>query len=164
MGSQRDACEVLEMCLDPTSPMHISCGSGACYGALLRDLTLITITHNLHCNHCAYTHEDMQRQCFLRVEPHFNAETSISSSLQETAVPDWKCEACGKVGGRKQSALGNLPPFLLVHINKKAGFAADLASEARVRLSGKDLNRFAVMHHTGATPKGGHYTATVATQ
>ena len=144
--------------------MHISCGSGACYGALLRDLTLFTITHNLHCNHCAYTHEDTQRQCFLHVEPHFNAETSISLSLQETALPDWKCEACGKVGGRKQSALGDLPPFLLVHINKKAGFAADLASEARVRLSGKDLNRFAVVHHTGATPNSGHYTATVATQ
>ena len=29
IGSQRDACEVLEMCLDPTSPLHNSCDSGS---------------------------------------------------------------------------------------------------------------------------------------
>ena len=118
VGPQRDACEVLEMCFDPAGPMHISCNSGECYGALLRNLTLFPIEHRLHCNHCAYTHEEMQSQCLLRVEPHVNAEASISLSLQERGLPDWKCDACGKVGGRKQSALGDLPPFLLAHINK----------------------------------------------
>ena len=40
--------------------------------------------------------------------------------------------------------------------------ATYLPSQARVRLSGTDLERFAVVHHTGATPVSGHYTATVA--
>ena len=135
--------------------MHLSCSSGACYGALLRDLTSFTIEHHSHCNHCAYAHEEAQRQCFLRVEPHVNAETSISLPLQESLLPDWKCEACGRIGGRKKSTLGDLPPFLLVHINKKAGVVTNLPSENSVRLSGKGMNRFAVVRHTGATPKSG---------
>ena len=41
--------------------------------------------------------------------------------------------------------------------------ASGVAAEERVRVMGVDFVRFAVVHHSGATPKSGHYTATVAT-
>ena len=51
-GQQRDACEVLEMCLDPDSPLHNSCGRDTCYGALLHKLTIHKIERHLKCEHC----------------------------------------------------------------------------------------------------------------
>ena len=55
------------------------------------------------------------------------------------------------------------PPFLIVHVDKP-GVVACLSAERDVRLSGRDLHRFAAVYHTGETTKTGHYTATVATQ
>ena len=51
-GPQRDACEVLEMCLDPKSPLHNSCDHIVCYGALLQSLTVHKLERHLQCNHC----------------------------------------------------------------------------------------------------------------
>ena len=163
IGPQRDACEVLEMCFDPAAPLHSSCVASECYGAVFRKLTSFSIERQLNCNHCAYAHRESQTQCFLRVEPHINTETSICLSLQEAAIAEFKCEACRGTGARQQIALGDLPPFLVVHVNKKAGTATSLPAESRVRISGTDLDRFAAVHHTGETPKNGHYTATVTT-
>jgi hypothetical protein len=93
VGPQRDACEALELCFDPESPMYSACSDGECYGAVFQKVTSMNLERNLHCNHCPYATEDIQKQCFLRVEPHFNTETSICMSLQETDIPSFKCEA-----------------------------------------------------------------------
>ena len=58
--------------------------------------------------------------------------------------------------------MSDLPSFLVVHITKTAGLASGVAAEDRVRIADTEYSRFAVVHHTGATPKSGHYTATVA--
>ena len=162
-GPQRDACEVLEMCLDPKSPLHNSCDHTVCYGALLQSLTVHKLERHLQCNHCAYVSEKVQPQCILRVEPQVNVQTSILASLQEAPVSDFRCENCGLMGARQQTVLGDLPPFLVVHINKP-GVAACLSAERDLRLSGRNLHRVAAVHHTGETTTSGHYTATVATQ
>ena len=97
------------------------------------------------------------------MEPVVNAETSICRSLQVADVPDFRCPACGGTGARQQTALDDLPAFLVVHVNKEAGLATGISAEARVRVSGVDLQRTAAVHHVGATPYSGHYTATVTT-
>ena len=84
-------------------------------------------------------------------------------SLQQATIPSFKCEACTRTGAQQQTVLGDLPPFLIVHINKPGPTAA-LSAENAIRLSGTDLQRIAVVHHTGETAKSGHYTATVGTQ
>jgi len=163
IGPQRDACEALELCLDPESMLHSACGSGECYGALLHKLTSFQVQRNLLCNHCPYEGEQTHTQCFLRVTPAANTETSICQYLQEADVPGFTCESCGGTGARQQTALGDLPPFLVVHVNKQAGVATGISAEARVRVSGVDLERMAAVHHVGATADSGHYTATVTT-
>ena len=163
LGPQRDACEVLEMCLDPTSPLHNSCDHTVCYGALLQNLTAHNIERHLQCKHCAYVDEQVQKQCILRVDPQTNVQTSILASLQEVPISSFKCEHCGLMGARQQTILDNLPPVLVVHVNKPEVDAC-LPAEHHLRLSGTDLQRFAAVHHTGETTTNGHYTATVATQ
>ena len=54
VGPQRDACHVLEICLDPTSPTHSSCDRGDCYGALLQSVTSFEAKHELDCLACSY--------------------------------------------------------------------------------------------------------------
>ena len=117
-GQQRDACEVLEMCLDPNSPLHNSCGHGMCYGALLHNLTVHKLERHLQCEHCPYVDEKVQPQCILRVEPHVGIQISILTSLQETPVSEFRCDHCGQKGARQQTVLQDLPPFLIVHLNK----------------------------------------------
>ena len=151
------------MCLDPNSPLHNSCSHGMCYGALLHNLTLHKLELHLQCEHCPYVDEKVQPQCILRVEPHVGIQTSILTSLQDTPVSDFRCDNCGRMGARQQTVLQDLPPFLIVHLNKP-GVAPCLSAERDVRLSGTDFHRFAAVHHTGETTTSGHYTATVATQ
>ena len=162
-GQQRDACEILEMCLDPDSTLHNSCGLGKCYGALLHKLTVHRLERHLKCDHCPYVDEKVQPQCILRVEPHVGIQDSILTSLQETPVSDFRCDTCGRMGARQQTVLQDLPAFLIVHLNKP-GVAPGPSAERDVRLSGTDLQRVASVHHTGVTTTSGHYTATVATQ
>ena len=75
---------------DPTSPLHSSCPVGECYGVVFRNLTIFSQERHVFCNHCAYTHSETQTQCFMRVEPQINAETSISQCLQDTDIPEFK--------------------------------------------------------------------------
>lgn len=86
----------------------------------------------------------------------------IHTSLQETLLPDFRCGNCGRIGARQQTVSQGLPTFLIVHANKP-GVAACLSATRNVRLSGRDLHRFAAVHHTRGTTKFGHYTTTVAT-
>ena len=65
------------------------------------------------------------------------------------------------MGGRKRATLGELPSFLLVHVNTQTGGATQLPAEPNVHVSGAELDRFAVVHHIGEAPMSGHYTATV---
>ena len=134
-GPQRDACEVLEMCLDPKSPLHNSCDHAVCYGALLQNLTVHKLERHLQCKHCVYVDEKVQPQCILRVEPQINIQTSILTSLQEASVSDFRCDNCGLMGARRQTVLADLPPFLVVHVNKP-GVAACISAERDLRLSG----------------------------
>ena len=161
IGPQRDACQILEMCLDSAGPMHSSCGSGDCYGALLRQLTSFEIVRELLCDHCPHVSHEAQTQCLLRVEPESSTQASISLALQSVSV-SFTCEACGGQGARQQTRLGALPSFLVVHCNKYAASNGP-STDAVIRVSGVDLHRFAVAHHMGHTPESGHYTATVAT-
>ena len=163
LGPQRDASEVLEMWFDIESPLHRSCDHTTCYGVFFNSLLSHKIERHLQCTHCAYADVEEQAQCILRTEPQGNAQNSILTSLQEEAIPTFRCQSCGQLGARRQTTLGTLPAFLIVHINK-SGPEATLAAESSVRLSGTDLNRFAVVHHMGQTTTSGHYTATVATQ
>ena len=147
-GEQRDACEVLEMCLDPSSALHCSCDQGKCYGALLHRLTAHKVKRRHQRDHCSYFDGKVQPQCILRVEPHVAIQTSIATSLQETPVSEFRCDRCGKKGAHQQTVLQELPPFLIVHLNKP-GVAPCLSAERDVRLSGSDFHRFAAVHHTG---------------
>ena len=163
IGPQRDACEVLEMCFDPNSVLHNSCARTACYGVLLQRLTSHQIDRHHHCNHCAYASEKLQSQCILRAESRVNAQNSILAPLHDTSIPDFRCQACGQIGALQQTTLGDLPPFLIVHVNKP-GPVAGITAERTVHLSGTELHRFAVVHHTGESTTSGHYTSTVSTQ
>ena len=120
--------------------MHASCSSAECYGALFRRLTLQAVESRINCDHCQYVHEATQQQCIMRVEPLGNVESSICSSLQEQRAPEFECEACGRQGARSQRTLGEMPPVLVVHVNKEAGVCG-IPSEAAVRLSGQGLRQ-----------------------
>ena len=163
IGPQRDASEVLEMWLDVESPLHKSCDPTTCYGAFFQKLLVHKVERHLQCIHCANCSLEEQTQCIFRSEPQSNAQDSILNSLQEESINTFRCESCGQLGARVQTTLGALPHFLCVHINKPGPTAA-LTAESSVRLSGTDLNRFAVIHHWGQSTTSGHYTATVATQ
>ena len=76
-------------------------------------------------------------------------------------MPDPHCEACGEEGARRQRRLGELPHFLVVHVNKEAGFHNGIPVENIVRISGEEFHRIAMVSHLGAKPDTGHYTATV---
>ena len=163
IGTQRDACQIMEMCLDTTGPMHASCDYGDCYGALLQDMTTFEIVRETLCNHCCYSTQDSQMQCILRVEPaDSDVEASIGAALQVVPLEDFKCEECNGKGGRQQTRLGDLPQFLIVHSNKYAA-ASGPSMDALVHIGGIAMQRIAVTHHRGRTPESGHYTATVAT-
>ena len=82
-GQQRDACEVLEMCLGIKSPLHNSCDHSRCYGAILHNLTVHTLERHLQCEHCPSVDETVQRQCVFRVAPQVGVHTSILTSSQE---------------------------------------------------------------------------------
>ena len=151
------------MCLDPKVSLHNSCDPAVCYGAILHSLTVHKLERHLHCNHCAYVDENVEPQCILRVEPQDNVQTSILASLQEALISDFRCNHCGLMGARQHTVFGDLPLFLVVHVNKP-GVAACRSAEHDLRLSGTNLHRFAAVHHTGETTTSGHYTATVATQ
>ena len=161
VGPQRDACHVLEICFDPEGPMHSSCDTGDCYGALLQGLTSFEAKQELRCKGCSYNTHKAQKQCVLRVEPHGDAEKSIRASLQASDV-EFKCAACDAKQTTHLTSLHALPQFLIVHINKYAdGFG--VATPRCVKVAGRDMERIAVMHHLGHTPDSGHYTATVTT-
>jgi len=163
IGTQRDACQIMEMCLDTTGPMHTSCYHGDCYGALLRDMTSFEVVRETLCDHCDYSSEESQIQCILRVEPaHSEAEASIGVALQTAPLEDFKCQVCHGKGGRQEIRLCDLPQFLIVHFNKYAD-ASGPSMDALVHIAGIAMQRVAVTHHTGRTPDSGHYTATVAT-
>ena len=91
--------------------------------------------------------EKVQPQCILRVEPYVGVQTSILTSLQETPVSDFRCDNCNRMGARQQTVLQDLPPFLIVHLNKP-GVAPCLSAERDVRLSGTDFHRVVAVHHT----------------
>ena len=110
----------------------------------------------------ACTAEEIQTQCSFRVEPQLNTETSICAALQESSIPGFHCGVCGRQGARQQTVFGDLPSFLVVHVNKQAGHGTGLPAESNVRISGTELRRFAAVHHAGRTPTSGHYTSTVA--
>ena len=46
VGPPCDACHVLEICFEPTRPMHSSCDRGDCYGALLQSVTCFEASKN----------------------------------------------------------------------------------------------------------------------
>ncbi len=163
IGAQRDACQILEMCFDQSAPMHSACEKGDCYAVLLQNMTSFEVVRELFCDHCAFSTQESQKQCVLHVEPHSDAETSISESLRVIHIDDFTCGTCGGKGARQQTRLCDLPPFLVVHINKYAANHGP-PMDALVRISGTDMQRFAVTHHAGHTPYSGHYTATVTTQ
>ena len=160
VGPQRDACSVLEICFDPTSPMHSSCDRGDCYGALLQSLTSFEAKHRVGCLACSYNSQQSPKQCVLRVEPNGDAENSIRSSLTASGV-NFNCEACSAKKTTHHTRLASLPHFLIVHINKYAD-GLGVATPQCVRAAGRDMKRIAVMHHQGHTPESGHDTATIA--
>ena len=160
VGPQRDACRVLEICFDPTSPTRSSCDRGDCYGALLQSVTSFEAKQELGCLACSYNSQQSQKQCVLHVEPNGDAENSIRSSLTASGM-NYNCEACSAKQATHHTRLASLPQFLIVRINKYAdGFG--VAIPQCVRVAGRDMERIAVIHHQGHTPESGHYTATVA--
>jgi len=164
VGCQRDACHVLEMCLDPEGCMHRNCQSGDCYGELLRNMTCFELTLELICDCCPYVSDKSQPGCVLRVEPCADLETSIHAALAVREVA-FNCESvgCGGKKARQQTSIDQLPQVLVVHINKYAHCSGPTIG-ASMRVLGTELQRIAVVHHEGDSPASGHYTSTVATQ
>jgi hypothetical protein len=162
-GIQRDACHVLEMCLGCEGSMHSQCLAGDCYGELLRNITSFDLTRETICGRCEFANQEAKSQCVLHVEPNTSIESAMRASLAVFDIDDHKCEACLCKNTRQQTRLGDLPEFLVVHVNKHAHFM-DQKTEANVRLSGKELRRVAVLHHTGGSTEAGHYTCTLTTE
>ena len=52
------------------------------------------------------------------MQTQVDAQNSLFACLQESSIPTFRCEACGQFGARQQTTLGDLPPFLIVHVNK----------------------------------------------
>ena len=77
-------------------------------------------------------------------------------------MEDYQCQSCGVRKAKQQTGLGELPHILIVHINKWAVAGPSVGTS--LRLSGAQLRRIAVVHHTGQTPTSGHYTCTVTTR
>ena len=150
IGSQRDACHVLEICFDPTSPMHCSCHRGDCYAALLRSVTSFEIKRELRCSGCSYISQESQKHCVLRVEPNGDAENSSPTSFT-AADMNFNCEACSAKKGTHHTRIATLPQFLIVHINRYAD-GLGVATPQCVRVAGRDMERIAVMHHQRHTP------------
>ena len=140
VGPQRDACHVLEICFDPTSPTHSSCDRGDCYGALLQSVTSFEAKHELDCLACSYNSQQSPKQCVLHVEPNGDA-----------AGVKYNCEACSAEQGAHHTRLASLPQFLIVRINKYAD-GLGVATPQCVRVAGRDMERIAVMRHQGHTP------------
>ena len=146
------------MCLDPKSPLHSSCDHAVCFGALLQNLTVHKLERHLQCKHCVYVNEKVQPQCILRVEPQINIQTSILTSLQEASVSDFRCDNCGLMGARQQTVLGDLPPIVVVHVNRP-GVAACLSAERDLRLSGtatrliSDIGPYIPQRSLGGAPE-----------
>ena len=161
VGPQRDACQILEMCLDDKHPMHKSCDNGDCYATLFRKLTSFEMTRELLCDGCTYTNQECNTQCILRAEPRGNAESSIQTSLAVSHI-DFKCKDCGSKHAKQQHRIDTMPQFLVVHINKYADCIGP-ATHAQVCIAGTAMQRVAVLHHSGHTPDSGHYNCTVAT-
>ena len=88
VGPQRDACHVLEMCLDERSDMHCNCDATECYATILRNITTFELTRTTVCDNsdCTYSHQDPQIQSILRVEPVGHAQDSIQASLEVARV------------------------------------------------------------------------------
>ena len=84
-------------------------------------MTLHEVEGHTICMHYDYDHAATQPRCISRVEPSGNVETSISGSLQELSEPESHCERCGGEGACAQRVLGELPPSLVVHVDKEAG-------------------------------------------
>ena len=162
VGPQR-ACHVLEMCLDGQGPMHSDCVPGDCYGELLRNITSFDLTRQALCDSCPYASQDSQRQCVLRVESDTSVEAAMHSSFGVRGMEDFACESCGARQARQQTLLGDLPHFLVVHVNKHAECSGP-TTDANARVSGTELQRIAVLHHTGHSTESGHYTCTLSTQ
>ena len=160
VGPQRDACHVLEICFDPTSPMHSSCERHNCYGALLQSLTSFEAKQEIRCRGCSYNTQESQKHCVLHVEPNGDAENSIRTSFKPSYV-DFICEACCTKQGTHHTRIAAVPEFLIVHINKYAD-GLGLTTPQYVRVADTSMERVTVMHHDGHTPESGHYTATIA--
>jgi hypothetical protein len=163
VGTQRDACHVLEMCLDCQGPMHSGCLPGDCYGELLRNITSFDLTRDTICGGCQFASQETKSQCVLHVESDTGIESAMRASLAVCDIEDYTCESCFGNWTRQQTRLGDLPQFLVVHVNKHAQCIGP-KTEAIVRLSGKELQRVAVLHHTGHSPESGHYTCTLTTE
>ena len=164
VGPQRDACEVLEMLFDPESAVHADCAQDDCYGVIFRNLTALEVERHLSCCHCAYTSQETQPDCVLRLQPLADFGASMAAFLEEEALPDYRCDNCGEKGGRQQRAVGSWPAFLVAHASKASAVTAGIAVEPRAHLAGADFDRFAAVHHLGPSTTQGHYTATVATE
>ena len=163
VGPQRDACEILELCFDPSSAMHADCAWDDCYGVIFRNLTAFDVTRHFSCCHCEHTSQETQPDCVLRLEPLANLGASMGAFLRDEPVPDYRCEACGEKGARQQRTVASWPPFLVAHAGKTSAVTAGIAMEPRAHLAGLDFHRFAAVHHWGPSPTQGRYTATVAT-
>lgn len=161
VGSQRDACEVLEMLFDPSSAVHADCSEDDCYGVVFSNLTRFDVERRLSCCHCAYRSVDRQPECVLRLQPFAHFGASLDAFLRESRVPGYRCDHCGEMGALQECALESLPPFLVVHASKTSAESAGIAVEPCVQYVDTDLVRFAAVHHSGLSPTSGHYTATV---
>ena len=60
IGPQRDACHILEICVDDTGPMHKSCEEGNCYAALFRHMTSFEMVRELLCKQFSSFNSNMR--------------------------------------------------------------------------------------------------------
>ena len=119
--------------------MHSSCTAADCYGALFRSLTSFELVRECICDSCAHSTLDSQEQCILRVEPDSNTETSILNSFNVAHVQDYRCESCGGRNARQHTRLGDLPRFLVVHMNKYAASDGP-TTDVEMRLAGGTMH------------------------
>ncbi len=168
VGEQQDAVEVFEALVDPDHPMHDACGPECC-AQTIRQLFEFSMQDSQRCLSCEHRRDEDKTEVVVRMSASLQPGVRPTFQVGLRLLQDWSpvagfvCSACGEQkGSLNQQVCRSSPPFLVVKAEKEAGvFKKGIPVEVDVLHIGERYMLQGVIHHDGATPCAGHYTATV---
>jgi ubiquitin C-terminal hydrolase len=85
---------------------------------VLDKLLRFRVAHSIKCNNCAHQETKPDTLTEFSIAPSETKQTvsdAITEAVRPLAIPDWKCDACGKRGCTKQLLLAEFPQILMFH-------------------------------------------------